>query len=66
MGLEVPRSGATIGELGYAIPDEDAARRWFEDLLWPNGKRRCPSCGSDDTHECAHTTMPRHDKTIYF
>ena len=24
MGLEVPRSGATIGELGYAISDEDA------------------------------------------
>ena len=58
MGLQVPGSGATMGDLGRTLPDEDAARRWFEELLWPNGERRCPSCGSDDTHECAHATMP--------
>ncbi len=47
-----------MAELERRFPDEDAARRWFEELQWPDGKRTCPGCGSGDTHECAHETMP--------
>ena len=35
------------------IPDEAAARRWFESVIWPNG-RACPDCGSLETSETPH------------
>ena len=40
------------------FPDEKVAQRWFENILWPNDKRYCPRCGSDDTHEASHLKMP--------
>ena len=52
------RPGITVLELTRAFPDEDAARRWFEDVLWPDGDRYCPRCGSLDTYECSHAKMP--------
>ena len=52
------RAGITVLELTRAFPDEDAARRWFEDVLWPDGDRYCPRCGSVDTYECSHAKMP--------
>lgn len=58
MSLEVPRRSAMVAELARIFPDEDAARRWFEELQWPDGERICPGCGSGNTHECAHESMP--------
>ena len=52
------RKGITLLELARMFPDEVAARRWFEDILWPDGIRYCPGCGSDNTHECSHAKMP--------
>ena len=52
------RKGISLIELTRMFPDENAAREWFENILWPNGKRYCPRCGSDDTHEASHLKMP--------
>ena len=40
----------TILELMQRFPTEDAAREWFEQQIWPNG-RYCPHCGSTETFE---------------
>ena len=40
------------------FPDENAAREWFESILWPDGVRYCPRCESNNTHECSHAKMP--------
>lgn len=39
------------------FPTEDAARQWFEAIVWPTD-RYCPRCASVDTHECSHAKMP--------
>ena len=52
------RKGITLLELARMFPNEAAAQEWFENILWPNGKRYCPRCGSDDTHEASHLKMP--------
>ena len=52
------REGITLLQLAEMFPDEDAAREWFEHILWPTGDRPCPRCGSTDTHEAKHKTMP--------
>ena len=52
------RKGVTLLELAEKFPDEEAARAWFENLLWPNGNRHCPRCGSRNTYECSHAKMP--------
>lgn len=52
------RQGISLIELAQKFPNEDAARAWFESILWPDGVRRCPTCGGDNTHECSHKTMP--------
>ncbi|MCY4354646.1 MAG: IS1595 family transposase [Truepera sp.] len=52
------RKGITLLELARMFPNENAAREWFENILWPNGKRYCPRCGSDDTHQASHLKMP--------
>lgn len=52
------REGISIIELAEMIPDEAAATKWFESILW-NGERACPKCGSLDTRECKnHRPMP--------
>ena len=51
------RKGITLLELAQLFPDEAAARQWFESVLWPDGVRYCPRCGSDDTYACAHVSM---------
>ncbi len=40
----------TVKELMQKFPTEDAARKWFEAQIWPNG-RHCPHCGSVNTTE---------------
>jgi len=52
------REGISLIELAEKFPNEDAARAWFESILWPDGVRRCPTCHGDNTHECSHKTMP--------
>ena len=44
------REGMTILELMQRFPTEDAAREWFEQQIWPDG-RYCPHCGSTETFE---------------
>ena len=44
-------------ELAEIFPDEEAARQWFENLIWENG-RHCPNCGSINTHEASHAKCP--------
>ncbi len=52
------RKGITLLELSDLFPDEDAARLWFEAILWPTDDRPCPRCGSVNTHEATHAKMP--------
>ena len=52
------REGITLFELRQIFPDEAAAQKWFEDIIWPDGTRHCPNCGSVNTHECSHDKMP--------
>ena len=34
----------SLAELFERFPDEQAAKRWFEKLRWPDGERRCFRC----------------------
>ena len=52
------RKGISLIELTQMFPNEAAAQEWFENILWPNDKRYCPRCGSDDTHKASHLKMP--------
>ena len=36
--------GMSLVELFERFPDEQAAKRWFERLRWPEGERRCFRC----------------------
>ena len=38
------REGITLMQLTAMFPDEDAARAWFEEQVWPDGSRTCPRC----------------------
>ena len=51
------REGITMMQLCDMFPDEDSARRWFENRMWPDG-RHCPHCGSTRTHDAGHNDMP--------
>lgn len=51
------REGVSMVQLTEMIPDEAAARVWFEATIWPDG-RKCPRCDSDNTYEGKHKTMP--------
>ena len=51
------REGITLVQLSDMFPTEDAARNWFEERIWPNG-RHCPHCGSMHTHDAGHNNMP--------
>lgn len=44
------RKGISLLQLAQLFPDEESARRWFEAILWPNG-RCCGHCGSTATRE---------------
>ena len=52
------RKGTTFVELAGKFPNEAAASKWFEAILWPDGKRYYPCCGSDSTLEASHAKMP--------
>ena len=44
-------------QLANMFPDEDSARKWFEDRIWKDG-RTCPRCGSAKTRPASHKKMP--------
>ena len=44
------RQGITLIELLALFPDEETAARWFESIIWPNG-RTCRKCGSENTKD---------------
>ena len=48
----------SIFQLLERYPDEDSARKFFEDSIWPEGKRCCSHCGSTRTYRVSHPTMP--------
>ncbi|WP_420610081.1 IS1595 family transposase [Candidatus Poriferisodalis sp.] len=51
------RKGITLLELTEMFPDENSARVWFEAQVW-TGQRCCGHCGSTNTAEATHKTMP--------
>ena len=46
------REGISLIELAEMFPDEAAATKWFESMVWPNG-RHCPRCGNTETTEAS-------------
>ena len=51
------RKGISIKKLGEMFPDDDAARAWIEQQIWPQGPY-CPHCGSFNVqHPIKHKTM---------
>ena len=44
------RRGISILEITDMFPDNEAARKWFENVRWSKG-RYCGHCGSTNTHE---------------
>jgi len=53
------RKGLSIVEIMDMFPTEDSARRWFEGIVWKQG-RVCPHCGSTHTSEspCETASVP--------
>ena len=51
------RKGIGIVELLEMFPSDDAAREWFEEIRWPDG-RVCAHCGSERTRAATHAKMP--------
>ncbi len=57
------RKAISVIELTRMFPNEEAARRWFESIAWPNGPA-CPHCGSEKASECRnHKPMPYRCRT---
>ncbi len=51
------RKGISIKQLMTMFPDEEKARQWIEDQIWPQGPY-CPHCGSFNVqHPISHRTM---------
>jgi len=38
------REGISLVQLCDMFPTEESAQKWFEKIVWPNG-RTCPRCG---------------------
>ncbi len=43
------RKGISLIQLGKWFPDEASAEKWFEAMIWPDG-RKCPRCGRENTY----------------
>lgn len=50
------RQGISLIELLQIFPDEAAATKWFEHLIWPDGERSCPRCGCTETRVASKTS----------
>ncbi len=51
------REGISLIDLFDMFPNEEAAIKWFEGIVWPEG-RVCPHCGSKRTCNASHRKMP--------
>ena len=51
------REGLSLIEVMDMFPTEDSARDWIESIVWPE-VRCCGKCGSTNTREASHRTMP--------
>ena len=52
------RKGISMSKLLQMFPDDEAAREWFESVMWPNGPV-CPKCGTgDNIRPSTHKSMP--------
>ncbi|MXW97144.1 MAG: IS1595 family transposase [Acidimicrobiaceae bacterium] len=51
------RQGIDLIELMDRFDSDDAARVWFESIIWPDG-RICGHCDSTNTIEAVHRSMP--------
>ena len=56
--IRLTRKGITLPELADMLPDEDAARRWFEAMMWPGDELACPRCGGTNAYACTQPPMP--------
>jgi len=55
------REGMSVIELFQMFPDNASARKWLEDMRWPDGERHCPVCGSLKTKTVPNEKpMPYH------
>ena len=45
------REGMTLVQMMDLFPTEEAATKWFEECVWPDGERHCGKCGSAFTRE---------------
>ena len=50
------REGLTLIQVITKFGDEESAKRWFTERLWPQGPY-CPRCGSFDVREVKHPSM---------
>lgn len=51
------RKGLSLVEVARMFPNEEAARKWVEQIRWPNGPH-CPHCGSTNIQcDARHKTM---------
>ena len=51
------RAGISLTKLVKMFPDDEAARRWFESRMWPDGPY-CPHCGTTNVQcNIKHKTM---------
>ena len=44
-------------QLVEMFPDEESARKWIKNVIWPDG-RVCPRCKGSDTYEATHDKLP--------
>ena len=51
------RSGMTLVDIMDRFPTESSAVKWFENILWPDG-RKCGHCKGTRTRKASHKTMP--------
>lgn len=51
------REGIPLVELFEMFPDNETAKKWFEDQIWPSGPK-CPHCGTYNVQSnIKHKTM---------
>ena len=51
------RKGISMSELFQLFPDDEAARAWFESVMWPNGSV-CLQCSlGDNVRPSTHKSM---------
>lgn len=52
------RKGLTLLEVADMFRDEDAAKAWIAESRWPDGKAKCPHCGTENVQSnIKHKTM---------